>query len=407
MAKAMAKLGVIIKLADGRSFRISEGDVVYGLKFIDDGCETVIDNGRVSVICGTTKTSATVPNDCIPLPYMHHLIDVVEIIVDSSTNNMANINRIDISDIISISRVKTEKQVEEENMIVTGIGDQYRPLVDVLNDAPAGSTIKLLSGEYNSPLTINKDITICADGDVTLNSLIELKNESDELAPLRITFDGLVFSDQGMITSAGTSELTIRHCVFGGFEPEESSQPIHFLSTNPDPILVNIENCEFMSNNDNCYNLMNIYAPFKDGSRICHNIFRKGCCTHNQIALFAVENGATIHICDNICEYSANMVHIQIPGSPKCTIMMENNICYSTDTRQQWSGLFMVQPFIERTVSYEDMVIHVNNCKLPEGSQVGYMYIGENNSILSSDKYPTVYVDGKLYKMNTDGVFYI
>ena len=407
MACTLSRLGAIIKLLDGRRFEIFENDIIYGLEFVDDKSTRIIDEGSVRVIYATTTAHNGYGNNCITEPHMHKYVTPNMILLDSSTANKAVLTFVDIDKIINIKSVKTQKQLEEETMIITGVGNQYRPLSDVINEAEPGSCIKLLGGTYDTPITLNKNITICADGDVIITAPIELKNMSEGDEPLKIKFENLVFSESGFITSAGTSELEMEHCTLGGFNPVEEEQLIHFLSSDPDPILLTMRRCEFLPNNKNCNNLINIYAPLKDGSIISNVVFRKHSCTHNQINLLAVEDDATIYINNNICGYSANMVHIQIPGSPRCTIMLEGNQYFETDNNRKWGGLFFVQPFLDRTVTYENMVIHVNNtANCTDNEQIGYMYIGANDSQLSEDKYPKVFVDGKPYHLNTDRYTY-
>ena len=375
---AIAKLGTNIRLQDGRNFTVFEGDIINDLTF-QSGTTTKTISGAVRVICANTRSQSSGPDECPPEPYAHKSITVTSLIIDSSDENCAILDQVNISDILDIGNVRTAKEIAEDGMIVTGVGDQYRPLTDVLNEAPAGSVIKLVAGTYDTELVLDKDITIVSDGNVTMANHIELKVNADGIAP-KVVLENLVLSDSAVITSAGTAELTLCNCVIGGFNPDVSTQPIHFLNSAPDPILVNIVGCEFIPSNENCYNLINIYAPFKDGSTISNNIFRKGCCTHNCISLFAVEDDATITFNCNYCEYSANMVHIQIPGNPKCTIMMEGNTYLECDPdHPEWAGLFLVQPFADKTASYENVVIHVNNTTKPDG-QIGYMYIGAKNT---------------------------
>jgi len=398
MTIAVAKLGCTLKLDDGRSFVVFEGDVINDLTFKAGTSEKTI-TGAVRVICATTKAQSDGPDECPPEPYVYKSISTAQLVIDSSDENHAILDRVNVSDILDIGSVRTAKEVAEEGMIVTGAGDQYKPLAEVLASAPAGSVIKLVGGTYETPMTLDKDISICADGDVTLACQIDLKKTADGAGP-KVNLDGLVLSDAAVITSAGTAELTLTNCIIGGFDPEKSTQPIHFLNSNPDPILVTIEDCEFLANNENCYNLINIYAPFKDGSSISRNIFRKGCITHNVISFFAVEDGATVYFSDNLCEYSANMVHVQIPGSPVCTIMMEGNTYLETDPTGEYGGLFIVQPFADKTVTYEGVTIHCNDTKNEtDNPQIGYIYMHSKNTQLTEEQYPTVFMDGVQVKL--------
>ena len=201
----------------------------------------------------------------------------------------------------------------------------------------------------------------------------------------------------------GVKSFTLKNCIIGGFNPEKSTQPIHFLSTSPDPVLVTIEDNEFIASNENCYNLINIYGKFMDGSSISRNTFRKGCCTHNLISFFAVDEGATVYFNNNVCEYvpDMNMVHVQIPEAPNCTIYMENNTIIedASSGDAMWDGLFIVQPFNTNTTTYENVTIHCNKNNVDGVAQVGYIYMHGKNTPLTEEQFPKIFIDGEETKV--------
>lgn len=385
----IARVSVDMTMDNGAVVNLAEGDIVRGLKYRSSG-KTITVDGAVRVINAVTKVKNTNTAVCIHEPYLHEYITVQSIILDSSDEFDSELNTIQIASIISIDSVE-----KNAGAITVGSGSQFKPLVDIIADAPAGSTIKLMSGTYDANMDLNKDIKIIGDGTVELVGTINIKKTTNggEMVRPNIHLEGLTLSDKANVNIDGAKEFTLKNCVIGGFTPEVSTQPIHFLNSSPDPIMVTIEDNEFLANNDKCYNLINIYGKFMDGSSISRNTFRKGCSTHNIISFFAVDDGATVYFNDNYCEKSANMVHIQIPGEPKCTVMMENNRYDETDANVNDAGLFLVQPFEAKTTTYKDVNIYVNNTTKPEG-QLGYVWMHGKNTQLTDEQMPSVYVDG-------------
>ena len=383
----IARVSVDMIMDNGAMINLAEGDIVRGLKYRSSGKTLKVD-GAVRVINAVTKVKNSNVVNCIHEPYLHDYITVQSIVLDSSNEFDAELNTIQISSIISIESVE-----KDAGVISVGTGSQYKALEQVIAEAPAGSTIKLISGKYDAPMTLDKDIKIIGDGTVELTGAITVGNATSEDAP-KIHIEGVSLSGDAVININEVSEFTLKGCTIKSFDLTKSTQPVHF--TKAVPVLVTIEDNTFEAQNEFSYNLINNYAKWMDGSSVSRNIFKRGCCTHNHISIFDVEEGATITIADNICERSDNMVHVQIMGEPKCTIIMENNTYLDSNPEYpEWRGLFLIQPNSTKTTTYEHTIIHCNNTTMPNGhTQLAYRYMHENNTQLTEEQWPTVYIDG-------------
>lgn len=390
MAKATVKVTVDLELSNGTIVNLAEGDIIDDVTYRENG-ETKVLDGAVRVIeCVTRTVPRTEDDKCHHEPYMDKYVTAKSIVVDSSEKYDMEIKEIPVSAIIGIGSVD-----KTGGAITVGPGPQFKPLTDIIKEAPAGAVVKLTAGTYDVPMTLDKDIAIVSDGDAKLTGVINIKKAADGTAPV-VNLEGVTLTGDAVVQLDGAKTFIMKGCKVGGFNPEKSTQPIHFLNSSPDPVLVVIEDNEFLPSNENCYNLINIYGKFMDGSSISNNIFRQGCSQHNLISFFAVDDGATVYFNDNQCEYVKDMamVHVQIPGSPKCTVIMEGNSYVShPDTDPKWEGLFVVQPFSTQTVDYKDVTIQCNNTTKPEG-QIGCRYAHANNTQLADDQWATVLVDG-------------
>ena len=388
----IARVTVDLRMDNGTVMNLAEGDIVRGLKYKVNGKIFTVD-GAVRVINGFTKTKNTKSDECVHEPYLYEYITISSIVVDSSTAFDAELNTVQIANIISIESVE-----KNAGVIAIGTGAQYKPMAQVIAEAPAGSTIKMASGVYDAPITLDKDIKLIGDGTVEINGPIVIGNSvqtaSDDGSVVKapkVYLEGLELTGDSTITIKEADEFTMVGCTFGGHNLTKTTRPILFTSNHP--CLININNNTFKAENEFSYNLIEITASFKDGSSICGNTFEKDCCTHNQISLYYAEDGAVIDINDNDCVESMNMMRIGFIGEPTCTINMDGNKYEITDTVEEYAGLFLIQPYGSKTVSFGNVTINVSNTKKPDG-QLAYMYIGNSDTKLTEDQYPTVFIDG-------------
>ena len=119
------------------------------------------------------------------------------------------------------------------------------------------------------------------------------------------------------------------------------------------------------------------------------------------INIYDVEDGATITIEGNTFEYSANAIRFGATGSPKCTVNITNNTFLETDSTPEYAGLMFVQPYGTQTVTMEDTVINIDNTTCPPNydGQLFYVYCGENDTQLTEETYPKIYVNGILQEL--------
>lgn len=390
---AVARVTVDLHMDNDIVMNLAEGDIVRGLKYRVSGKIYCID-GAVRVINGVTKMKSANSKECVHDPYLHEYITVQSIVIDSSNEFDAELTTVQISSIISIETI--EKNAGD---IVVGTGAQFKPLTQIIAEASAGSTIRLESGVYDAPLTLDKDISIVGDGTVDLVGPIVIgkatataSDDGDTGSAPKVHLEGLTMTDSATIEIKEADAFTMIGCTFGGHSMTKTTQPIHFTSDHP--CMVIIENNTFFEENEFSYNLINVYATLKDGSSISDNKFEKGCCTHNNISLYNVENRATLAINNNYCVESKNMLRVGFHGEPECTIIMEGNRYDVTDTQYpEYAGMFLLQPAGTRTTSFANLTIDITDTTKPDG-QIGYLYIGANDTHLTEDQYPTVVVDG-------------
>ena len=164
-----------------------------------------------------------------------------------------------------------------------------------------------------------------------------------------------------------------------------------------------IEGNTFEDEPKSSYNLIDIYAQLMDGSSISNNEFSANSCRHNSISLYGLDNDAEVKICENHAELSINMVRIGFKGTPKGTVYMERNSYDATDETPEYQGLFLVQPYGNKTLSFAGVNIHVVDTTYPAGTQLGYIYAGDKDTPWTDDNKPAIYVDGQKVEVPAAG----
>jgi len=403
---ATAKVGLTIKL-DGKEFTVNENDVVNGLQYTENGQTKTID-GRIRVICATTKAQNIDPPTCPPDPYLQNYITPTKVIVDYSEENVAKITRINISNITGIGSVVDAETAD--GVVAVGPGTGFKALNDVLADADPGSIVKLQAGEYggDDPLLITKDVTLIGEPGATITCPIQISGpeaapaveggEPEPFDPVSVEISGLILTGKAtIVVGENVDKFVMTDCVFENHDLTAKTMPI--LIGNPSkkdlmPLFLDISDNTFGDEGSFAYNTIEVYSPLVDGSHISNNTFTKSNCTHNQINLYGIDNGATVSIDGNHAEMSANMVRIGFKGTPVGTVVMDGNSYDETGDTPEWQGLFLVQPFSKATESFAGVTIHINNTTYPKGTQLGYIYAGSADTPWTTDNKPTFYVDG-------------
>lgn len=139
-----------------------------------------------------------------------------------------------------------------------------------------------------------------------------------------------------------------------------------------------------------CKCVYHVFEPnftLADGTRIANNYFTKDCCTHNIINIYDVEDGATIYIENNTFECSRNAIRIGLKGNKKCTVIIRNNKYLSTDEKDMWKGLVIIQPYGAATESFENVKIILEGNEVPaDDDQIIYYYFGKKDTPLKACK---------------------
>lgn len=406
MAKVKARIGVELTFADETSVKINEGDIIRGLTYKNAQKETVVmDEGAVRVICANTKAQSAGPTDCPPEPYLHKYITPTMFVMDSSDENHAILTRINISDIVSVDSVIDLSEKVTEDAIIVGPGPEYKSLDQVLAEAADGAVIQLQAGEYTAPLNITKNVNIIGEKGTVLSGPIVIENsapattaenaDASETERLSVQIGNVTLTGDALIkVGAGVETFVLTDSTFGGHNfTGDKVMPIAI--TSEEPILLMIDGNTFEDEDKASYNLIDVYGKLVDGSSISNNKFSAACCRHNCISLYNIEDDAEIRICDNHADYSANMVRIGFKGTPKGTVYMERNSYDTTDENPAYQGLFLVQPYGDKTVSFAGTVIHVVDTTFPAGTQLGYIYASGKDTPWTDDNKPEIYVDGE------------
>lgn len=392
MATATAKVGVTITTEDGKVVDIMEGDVITGLKFKLPTGDTETLDGSMRVLVAATTSYTKGPADCPPNPYVSQFIAPQRIVLDSSEPFDAIIRQIDIKSIVTIGDVKPAGY--NPNDVVVGIGPSYRPLEDVLAEVAPGATVKLEAGTYDVPMNLNKAIRIVGSGpDTILTGAITVNVGNEDSVAIRnltLTGDALVKVNSGY-------GFEMSNCVFGGHNITTKTMPVAI--SNADPMLVTISDNTFKAEPTGSYNLIDVYAKLIDGSTISYNTFETGCCAHNQISLYGIDDGAKVYINNNYAAESKNLVRIGFKGAPEGTVMFADNRYDSTDSDELWQGLFLVQPYGHETSSFAKLNIMISGTVYPAGTQLCYLYAGGNDTKFSDDNKPSATLDGAPYEI--------
>lgn len=218
-----------------------------------------------------------------------------------------------------------------------------------------------------------------------------------------VVFNGVDFTKDALVKIVSAASVTFKNCRFYGLNPN-AAKTFGLIANSGSALKLVIENCFFGDNpavdTNVLYNLMELNAAVSDGTSVSNNYFTKACCTHNQINMYDAGEEAIIKINGNYTEYSANMVRLGLKGSPKCTIMMENNTYLTTDASENgdYAGLCLIQPYSSSTVSFNDMVVKMNKTVNRSGDdQLIYIYAaGTDTKFNKETNYPKVYIDDVL-----------
>lgn len=367
-----------IKLTDGTTneFTLNEGDDIVGLEYLSDGKEATI-NARLVAM---KYNSSLIPTDLV---------------------------------LIANGKIKVIEVLRVKNVAGTVVPIANGTDVSEAIKAATNGALSISTGTFATNVLVDKDMTISgakAGIPATLRSARQAKDETVLTGTIKVsnganvTLDGVTLSSDATIDTTGAGSVTLKNCVVSDIVPTLDKT---FLIKNAasDSGVLAITDCYFGKNQDNgskkMYNLFELNGVLKDGTVFEGNYFEEGCSTHNDINIYAVEEGATITIRNNTWEKSANGIRIGIKGEPKCTINIEGNRYMTTDADPVYAGLLIVQPYNKATTSLANAVINISDTTFDgavdgEDYQLYYMYAGANDMQLTPSKVPTITVDGEI-----------
>lgn len=389
-----AVIGAKLKLSQGKEVTLHEGDIVRDLIY-KSGTEEKSISGTVRVINATTKNYTSGTSSCPPEPYVHKYVTIGSLIIDSSAQYDAELTKISISNIVDIGGV-----TENGGAITVGVGEQYKPLADVIANAPEGAVIQLKGGEYTEPLNLTKPVSIIGDGTAKLTGKITVDFAAKAAraaeapnVPAKLHLEGLVLGADAQIVVNGAEEIEMINCTLDAFN--DTGVKMYPVKVGESPVLMVVEGCTVKGQVDNVYNIFEINGILKDGSRFCNNRFEDLSCSHNQFNFYGVEDGAVITVENNWCACSKNMVRIGFKGEPKdVAVNINNNSCDTTDDSADWAGFVVVQPYSNKTVSMAGVKINMKGNTCPS-DQLIYTYAGSKDTMkFTPETSPVVTIDG-------------
>lgn len=217
-----------------------------------------------------------------------------------------------------------------------------------------------------------------------------------------VVFDGCDFTGEAHVELVAAKSVVFRNCRFYGLIPYQDKS--YGINGQAAEMKLTIEKCFFGANPANdvgkLYNLLELNTILADGSSISNNYFAAECCTHNQINVYAVVEGATINLNKNHFVYSGNAYRIGVKNEPVCVINMDGNSYDTTDPSENgdWAGLALIQPYGKVTTSFNNMELKINNVVNKSGDdQIVYIYANPTDTQFDRNtNYPKVYLDGIL-----------
>lgn len=256
MATAKAMVGVTLNMNGQASITLFEGDVIEGLTY-KSGEETKTISGTVRVIHGSIRANSTAPKNCPPEPYAQKYITVTALIIDSSSEFDAELQRVDINSIVSIGSVNGEKLAASVN------GVYYSSVAEAIQAAAPGDTVVVMESANidNITLGIGTDITIqgmsddiVLHGKFSCTAVDPSKSASPEvhLTLKNLTLDGANYDTKsgfGIISNGASAVsldqvvgcyITCDHVIFQNFKGKA------IYATNAKNLL--LTNCTFRNN---------------------------------------------------------------------------------------------------------------------------------------------------------------
>ena len=408
---------IIIENGDSsQTYKIHEGDVINDLVYTVNGVRKTI-SGAVRVINAAAR-SVTINQTCPPEPYFDRIVSIGSIIIDSSAVYDAELQQVNIADIVSIGSVVDAETANDPDADATviGPGSEYKTIQETIN-AATGDTpakVKLSAGEYAQALTLTKSATIIGplegaqkpaaktrattvSTEAILNGAVVMNSADAE-----IEFRGVSFTGASLFTITAAKSVKFINCRFEGITATIAKTMMMKMDTNAQCVLV-IDGCYFGTpdpeSTGKMYHITEPNGTLLNGSYFANNYFDLDCTTHNKLNFYKAEDGIEITVENNYDAKSASMMRLGFQGAITATVNIKNNTYDDTDV-EQWAGLCGMQPYNKATTDMSKWTVNfegnINNSQFP---QITYMYFNATDMPFDETKLPKVFVDGEAYEL--------
>ena len=155
MATFTPLIAVSLKIGEGSPVIIREGDLLTGVRYTTaSGDKTV--SGSVRVLDVTSTLYNAGPKSCPANPFFRDIASVPSMVLDTSATHDASLVTINLKDILEITEVETPS--DQDIVIYDPSGDSGLSLGEVINLSGDGSTIRVLSGDIDDVVNIDKSV---------------------------------------------------------------------------------------------------------------------------------------------------------------------------------------------------------------------------------------------------------
>ena len=270
--------------------------------------------------------------------------------------------------------------------------------------------ISIGPGETNQGLTVNKTAIIRgskAGIPARERVLLGMKDETVFSGAITfgenidVTLDGLVLTKDAYLQFKNSPNVVVQNCIIQGLIPATGSNSFPLLLVNGGDTKLEMSGNYFGKNVETTTgikmkNCLELNTPLADGSYVNDNYFEKGVCRNNTVCVYDAVDGATIDICNNHFEYSANGIRVGTKGDKHVTINAEHN-SYDDTEPGAYAGLMIIQPYGTLTTSFAAHVININDTEHTDEEQLFYLYYNSTGDTKITDELkPTVIVDGEV-----------
>lgn len=345
---------------------------------------------------------------CTIIPPVETLYKADLIVIEDEDGKHHHIN---VNNIISIGGMEVSENPEKSSITV-GTSPIYADLTKVLETVEDGQALKLEAGEYKEALTLTKSVKLSGTNAGIPQNVIknEIASLSDEVKTSNLTntvevndenavivFDGMVFTGDSHLTITNAKEVKIINCRFEG---EKAYAAKSYLINGADTctnLKLTIEGCYFgdsvSENGNRYYNGLELNSYLADGSSISNNYFSADMVSHNEINFYNTTENAIVTCNNNHFANNDGGIRIGMKGRPTSTIDINGTVVDEWDDGGAMTSLIIIQPYGKLTETFEGVTINIAKSSFDKAHAIS-KYCGSNDTQLTDEQLPTVYVDG-------------